>query len=47
MSKLQDKEFASEGIKTIYREKKLGLKNHYEKIKAAIKISIEKDLAEL
>jgi hypothetical protein len=29
MAKLQDKEFASEGIKAIYKEKKLGLKSHY------------------
>lgn len=47
MVKLQDKEFASEGIKAIYRSKKMGLKNHYERIKASIKISIEKDLGEL
>ena len=29
LNKLEDKEFASEGIKAIYREKKIGLKNHY------------------
>ena len=47
MSKLDNREFTNDGIKEIYREKKLALKNHYDKIKAAIKVSIEKDLVEL
>ena len=38
---------AEEGIKKIYKERKLGLKKHYELIKATIKLSIEKDLEEL
>ena len=46
-SKLNDNNFTAEGVKEIYREKKLGLKSHYEKIKVAIKESIERDLQEL
>lgn len=40
LEQLQKKDFSSEGIKNIYREKKMGLKKHYEKIKEAIKASI-------
>jgi hypothetical protein len=47
LEKLNSDELTSEGIKAIYHEKKLGLKRHYEKIKAAIKLSIEKDLESL
>ena len=38
---------AEEGIKNFYKVKKLGLKKHYELIKATIKLSIQKDLEEL
>ncbi len=44
---LSNEESAEEGIKKIYKDKKLGLKKHYELIKATIKLSIEKDLEEL
>ena len=47
MSKLGDEQFTAEGIKEIYRQKKIALKNHYDKIKNTIKNSIERDLAEL
>lgn len=45
LTKLSDKDFANDGVREIYRQKKLVLKNHYERIKAAIKQSIERDLA--
>jgi hypothetical protein len=38
--KLSDQDLAEEGIKKIYKERKLGLKKHYELIKATIKLSI-------
>lgn len=44
---LNANDFTEEGIRGLYRDKKVKLKLHYEKIKAAIKLSIEKDLAEL
>lgn len=44
LAKLNSEGFTTEGIKGIYHDKKLDLKKHYEKIKAAIKLSIEKDL---
>ena len=47
ISKIFNKEFVNHGIKEFYKEKRLALKNHYDKIKAAIKVSFEKDLEEL
>ena len=42
--RLNIKELTEEGIRVIYRNRKVALKRHYEKIKATIKNSIEKDL---
>lgn len=44
---LESVESTQEGVKALYRQKKMVLKQHYERIKAAIKLSIEKDLIEL
>lgn len=39
--------FSEENIHSLYKQKKLNLKKHYEKIKTAIKESIDKDLEQL
>ena len=47
MLRLKEQKDKDKQIKKIFKEKKVEMKAHYEKIKAAIKKSIDEDLKEL